>query len=123
MSVLFHNYSSLKILLFKCPLFISPKLKLLWYNSEMANIQYYGADFIFKFNGFSIESEFYNRTSNKGVIKNMKDTTQSNNIISGNTFMVQAGFFITRKIANSPETALKDKANLSGKIISISLVV
>ncbi len=32
-------------------------------NSESANIQYYGADLMFKYNGFSIESEFYNRES------------------------------------------------------------
>jgi len=48
------------------------------YNSEMANIQYYGADLIFKYKGFSLESEFYNRNSNNGIITNNKDTTQHN---------------------------------------------
>lgn len=45
------------------------------YNSEIANIQYYGVDLIFKYKGFSIESEFYNRNSNKDIIINKKDTT------------------------------------------------
>lgn len=68
------------------------------YNSEMANIQYYGADLIFKYKGFSLESEFYNRTSNKGVITNKKDTTQRNNIVSGRTFMIQSGYFLTKRL-------------------------
>lgn len=68
------------------------------YNSEMANIQYYGADLIFKYKGFSLESEFYIRNSNKGIITNNKDTTQRNYIISGNTFMIQSGYFVTNKI-------------------------
>ena len=67
------------------------------YNSETANIQYYGADLMFKYKGFSIESEFYNRNSDTGIITNNKDTTQRNYIISGNTFMVQSGYFITKK--------------------------
>jgi phosphate-selective porin OprO and OprP len=68
------------------------------YNSETANIQYYGADLSFKYNGFSFVSEFFNRNSNKGIITNNKDTTQRNYIISGNTFMIQSGYFITKKI-------------------------
>jgi phosphate-selective porin OprO/OprP len=68
------------------------------FNSEMANIHYYGADLIFKYKGFSLESEFYNRTSNKGVIANKKDTTQRNNIISGRTFLIQSGCFITKRL-------------------------
>ncbi len=67
------------------------------YNSEIANIQYFGADLIFKYNGFSIESEFYTRNSNRGIITNMKDATQRNYIISGNTFMIQSGYFVTKK--------------------------
>lgn len=67
------------------------------YNAEVADIKYFGADLLFKHNGFSIESEFYNRNSNKGIITNKKDSTQRNFIISGNTFMVQAGYFITKK--------------------------
>jgi phosphate-selective porin OprO and OprP len=67
------------------------------YNSETANIQYYGADLSFKYKGFSIVSEFFNRNSNKGIITNNKDTTQRNYIISGNTFMIQSGYFITKK--------------------------
>ena len=67
------------------------------YNSESANIQYYGADLLFKFKGFSIEAEYYNRKSNKGVIANLNDNAQLNYVISGNTLMLQSGYFITKK--------------------------
>ena len=66
------------------------------YNLEIANIQYYGVDLIFKYKGFSIESEFYNRNANNGIIINKKDTTQRNYVISGSTFMIQSGYFITK---------------------------
>jgi len=68
------------------------------YNAEVANVEYYGADLMFKYKGFSIESEFYNRNSNKGIITNKKDTTQRNHVISGSTSMIQSGYFITKKI-------------------------
>ncbi len=67
------------------------------YNSESANIQYYGADLLFKFKGFSIEAEYYNRNSNKGVIANLNDNAQLNYVISGNTLMLQSGYFITKR--------------------------
>lgn len=65
------------------------------YNSEIADIQYYGADFLFKYKGFSLESEFYNRTSNLGVISNKKDISQRNYVVSGTTLMIQSGYFVT----------------------------
>ncbi|MBK8623776.1 MAG: FmdC precursor [Saprospiraceae bacterium] len=67
------------------------------YNAEIANIQYYGVDLMFKYKGFSIESELYNRNSNEGIITNINNTTQQNYIVAGNTFMIQSGYFITRK--------------------------
>lgn len=67
------------------------------YNSESATIQYFGADLIFKLKGFSLESELYNRSSNKGIIVNSNDSTQSNYVISGTAFMVQSGYFITKR--------------------------
>lgn len=67
------------------------------YNAEIANIQYYGVDLMFKYKGFSIESELYNRNSNEGIITNINNTTQQNYIIAGNTFMIQSGYFITKK--------------------------
>ncbi|MBP6456653.1 MAG: hypothetical protein KA275_07990 [Chitinophagaceae bacterium] len=66
------------------------------YNAETANINYYGADLLFKYKGFSFESEFYNRNSNKGIVVNKKDTLLRNYIVSGNAFMVQSGYFITK---------------------------
>lgn len=66
------------------------------FNSEMANIQYYGGDLLFKFKGFSLEAEFYKRESDKEIITNKKDLTQRNYVISGTTFMVQSGYLITK---------------------------
>jgi len=66
------------------------------YNSETANIQYYGADLLFKYKGFSLESEFYNRNSDNAIITNNADSTQSNYDIAGNTFMIQAGYFVSK---------------------------
>jgi phosphate-selective porin OprO/OprP len=67
------------------------------YNSEKANIDYYGADVLFKYNGFSLESELYNRTSNTGVIVSTIDSKKSNYVVSGTTFMVQSGYFLSKK--------------------------
>ncbi len=67
------------------------------YNAEVADIQYYGVDLMFKYRGFSIESEFYNRNSDKSIITDINNTTQQNYIIAGTTFMIQSGYFITRK--------------------------
>jgi len=66
------------------------------YNSQIAYIQYFGTDLLLKFKGFSLESEFYNRNSNNGIIANKMDTTQRNYVISGTTFMIQSGYFLTK---------------------------
>ena len=67
------------------------------YNSETANIQYFGGDVMFKFKGFSLESEFYNRISDKGIITNLANPTQQNHIISGTSLMVQSGYFVSKR--------------------------
>lgn len=66
------------------------------FNSETANIQYYGADLLFKYRGFSLQSELYNRTSDTGVIINSGNATERNSVIAGTTFMVQSGYFVTK---------------------------
>ncbi len=66
------------------------------YNSKSSNINYYGGDMIFKYKGFSFETEYYNRTSEKGVIINSKDSTQKNYAIAGNCLLIQSGIFITK---------------------------
>lgn len=68
------------------------------YNGQRANIQYYGADMLFKYRGFSIEAEYYHRKSDKGIISNVANTSQKNYVISGNTLMVQAGIFLTKHL-------------------------
>lgn len=67
------------------------------YNSQHANLTYYGGDMMFKYKGFSLEYELYNRESNKGIITNTKDSTLKNYIISGRTMMVQSGIFISKR--------------------------
>ncbi len=66
------------------------------FNSETADIQYYGGDLMFKYEGFSFESELYTRNSDKGIITNIVDATQQNHVISGTTLMLQSGYFITK---------------------------
>jgi phosphate-selective porin OprO/OprP len=67
------------------------------FNDETANINYYGTDVLFKYKGFSFESELYTRSSNKAVLINTTDNTKFNFITSGTTFMVQSGYFISKK--------------------------
>ena len=69
------------------------------YNSMHANIKYYGADMMFKYKGFSLESEFYHRESNTSVIISKTDTTgkTKNYVIMGNTLMIQTGIFISKR--------------------------
>ena len=69
------------------------------YNSMHANIKYYGADMMFKYKGFSLESEFYHRESNTSVITSKTDTTgkTKNYVIMGNTLMIQTGIFISKR--------------------------
>lgn len=67
------------------------------YNSQHSNINYYGGDLIFKYKGFSFETECYNREDNKGIIKNNKDTTQKNFVMTGIGILFQAGYFISKR--------------------------
>jgi hypothetical protein len=66
------------------------------FNTEKANIRYYGADLLFKYKGFSAEAELYTRSSDKGIITNLKDPAQVNNVIAGTAFMIQSGYFLTK---------------------------
>lgn len=88
------------------------------YNSQHANITYYGADLMFKFKGFSLEAEYYNRESNSSVIVSKLDTTgkTKNYIIMGNTFMIQSGIFISKKSEIAVRYA---EINPSQKIVAL----
>jgi phosphate-selective porin OprO and OprP len=66
------------------------------YNSEIADLSYFGADLLYKYKGFSLESELFTRKSNKGIITNKANTSQRNAAIAGTTFMVQSGIFISK---------------------------
>ncbi|MBL7767048.1 MAG: hypothetical protein JNJ58_13190 [Chitinophagaceae bacterium] len=67
------------------------------YNSQTSDITYYGADLLFKYKGFSFESEWYNRDCNTGIIVNSKDSTLKNYVVSGQSFLIQSGYFISKK--------------------------
>ncbi|MFC5284609.1 hypothetical protein [Pedobacter alpinus] len=56
------------------------------FNSQTANIRYYGADFHFKYNGFYLASELYNRNSDTRIITNAENLGETNYIISGTNF-------------------------------------
>jgi len=66
------------------------------FNATTANIQYYGGDILFKYKGFSLESELYNRHSDEGIITDKNDPTQRNYVISGTSFLIQSGYFLTK---------------------------
>lgn len=69
----------------------------LW-NAETSNIQYYGADFLFKYKGFSFESELYTRKSdNDGIIVSDIDPTKKNFVITGTGFLLQSGYLFNKK--------------------------
>lgn len=86
------------------------------YNNQHANLTYYGGDLIFKYKGFSLEAELYNRESDKGIITNSKDSTLKNYMISGRTMMVQSGIFISKRSEIAVRYARIDP---SQKIISL----
>jgi hypothetical protein len=86
------------------------------YNNQHANITYYGGDLMFKYKGYSLEMELYNRETDKGIITNSKDTTLKNYIISGRTFMIQSGIFISKRSEIAVRYARIDP---SQKIISL----
>ncbi|MFM2358745.1 MAG: hypothetical protein RLY16_738 [Bacteroidota bacterium] len=67
------------------------------YNNETADIDYWGADLLFKYKGFSTESEFYHRKSSKGIIINNGNTALKNFVLSGTGFMLQSGIFIAKQ--------------------------
>lgn len=67
------------------------------YNGETSDILYYGGDLMFKYKGFSLESELYRRQSDKGVIVNTGNNNLGNGVLSGTGFFVQSGVFLTKK--------------------------
>ncbi len=67
------------------------------FNSTQTDINYFGGDLLFKHNGFSIQSELYNRSSSSGIIINAKDSTQKNAIIQGTAFVIQSGYFVSKR--------------------------
>lgn len=67
------------------------------FNGTQTDINYWGADLLYKHKGFSLQSEFYNRKSNSAIIVNLKDSTQRNAVIQGKAFIIQSGFFVTKR--------------------------
>lgn len=67
------------------------------YNAQTANLQYYGGDLMFKYRGFSLESELYNRNSDTGIITDLSDPSQQNYVIAGRAFLVQSGYLVSAR--------------------------
>lgn len=87
------------------------------YNNAHTNIKYYGGDLLFKFRGFSFESEFYNREANNGIIINKLDSTQSNFVLSGRALLLQSGYLFKNGMELSLRYGRIDPANkLSSKV-------
>jgi len=61
------------------------------------DIRYYGVDLLFKYRGFSLASEWYNRDAGTLVFSDPTDPTMRNTIISGTGFFVQSGYMVTQK--------------------------
>ena len=81
------------------------------YNNETSDIDYWGADLIFKYKGFSAESEFYNRKSNKGIITDLGNISLKNYVLSGTGFMLQSGIFIAKQDELAARFAIINPSN------------
>lgn len=87
------------------------------YNNVHANVKYYGGDLMFKYRGFSFESELYNREASNGIIVNKLDSTQSNFVLSGRAMLLQTGYLFKNGLELSLRYGRIDPANkLSSKV-------
>lgn len=67
------------------------------FNNQLADIHYYGTDFMMKKNGWSFTGELYRRTSKNGVSTSTTTPPKVNFVYSGTGFLLQTGFLITKK--------------------------
>lgn len=67
------------------------------YNNQLADIHYYGTDFMMKKNGWSFTGELYRRTSKNGVSISTTTPAKVNFVYSGTGLLLQTGYLITKK--------------------------
>lgn len=67
------------------------------YNNQLADIRYYGTDFMLKYRGLSVTGELYRRTAKNGVSVNSTNPSKVNFVYSGTGFLLQSGFLFTKK--------------------------
>ncbi len=66
------------------------------YNSQLADIHYYGGDWVMKKKGWSFTGEVYKRTSKNGISINPSNS-KVNFVYSGTGLLLQTGYLFTKK--------------------------
>lgn len=67
------------------------------YNGQLANIDYYGVDWVMKLRGWSFTGELYRRKSKNGVSISTSNPPKVNYVYSGTGLLMQTGFLFTKK--------------------------
>jgi phosphate-selective porin OprO and OprP len=66
------------------------------YNSQRADIKYYGADFMLKKKGWSLTGELFHRESANGISISPTNPSKANVVFSGTGFMLQSGYLLNK---------------------------
>ncbi len=67
------------------------------YNSQRADIHYYGTDIVMKYKGWSFLGELYRRTARNGVSVDPSNPSKVNFVYSGTGLLLQSGYLFTKK--------------------------
>lgn len=96
-----------------------------FFGGQLADIHYFGGDFIFKWKGFSMVGQYYVRKAVNGISIDSNDITQSRYSYSGQAILFQTGYLFTKKdeIAARYSVTLPDReiTQFTGKLHEIVL--
>lgn len=67
------------------------------FNNQVADIHYYGADWVMKKKGWSFTGELYRRVSKNGISINAVTPSKVNFVYSGTGLLLQSGFLYSKK--------------------------
>jgi hypothetical protein len=67
------------------------------YNSQLADIFYYGTDIVMKKKGWSFTGELYRRTSKNGISISITTPPKTNFVYSGTGLLLQSGYLLSKK--------------------------
>jgi len=67
------------------------------YNNQRADIHYYGADLVMKYNGWSFIGEMYRRTARNGVSFDPVNPSKVKFVYSGTGLLLQSGYLFSPK--------------------------